>query len=118
MTPRLRQHRNLLHWRYRGEFGGNPPRGLKVHSTTPAPGEQPGAYALQMDSYRNLDDAERLRAKVSMLGIDARSRLLAIDADKLHRVLISQIRDLPKLNAALRELRAAGIDAIICQVGE
>lgn len=86
--------------------------------STPAPVEQPGAYVLQVGSYRNRDDAERLRAKVVKLGIDARVQHVAIDADELHRVLIGPIRDLTKLNATRRELRAAGIDAIMYQVAE
>ncbi|HXC60867.1 MAG TPA: SPOR domain-containing protein [Steroidobacteraceae bacterium] len=86
--------------------------------TTPAPVEQPGAYVLQVGSYRNRDDAERLRAKVAKLGIEARVQHVAIDADELHRVLIGPIRDLAKLNATRRELRAASIDAIMYQVAE
>jgi len=86
--------------------------------TTPAPVEQPGAYVLQVGSYRNRDDAQRLRDKVVKLGIEAHVQHVSIDADELHRVLIGPIRDLPKLNATRRELRAASIDAIMYQVAE
>jgi len=86
--------------------------------TTPAPVEQPGAYVLQVASFRNRDDAERMRAKVAKLGIDARVQHVAIDADEFHRVLIGPIRDLVKLNATRRDLRAASIDAIMYQVAE
>jgi cell division protein FtsN len=96
-----------------------PEKGSNAHrDTTPAPVEQPGAYVLQVGSYRNRDDAERLRAKVAKLGIDARVQHVAIDADELHRVLIGPLRDLAKLNATRRELRAASIDAIMYQVAE
>ena len=52
--------------------------------------EQPGAYVLQVGSYRNRDDAERLRAKVAKLGIEARVQHVAIDADELHRIYARQ----------------------------
>lgn len=85
---------------------------------TAAPVEKPGAYVLQVGSYRNAADAERLRAKVAKLGIEARVQRVAIDTDALHRVLIGPFRDLGKLNSTRQELRAADIDAIVIPLGE
>jgi cell division protein FtsN len=86
--------------------------------TASAPVERPGAYVLQVGSFRNRDDAERLRAKVAKLGIDARVQHVTIDTDELHRVLIGPVRDLDRLNAMRRELRAAAIDVSVYQVAE
>jgi len=86
--------------------------------TTTAPVEQPGAYVLQVGSYRNPTDAERVRGQLSKQGIDATVQRVAVDSDVWHRVRIGPFRDLDRLNATRRELRAAGIDAIMYRVGE
>ena len=86
--------------------------------TTSAPVVQPGAYVLQVGSYKNETEAERVRGQLSKLGIDATLQRVAIDADVRHRVRIGPFRDLDRLNATRRELRAAGIDAIMYRVGE
>jgi cell division protein FtsN len=78
------------------------------------PVEQPGAYVIQVGSYRNLPDAERLRLQLQKLGIDATIQ----HADSWHRVRIGPFRDLAKLNTIRRELRAADIDAIVMRVGD
>jgi cell division protein FtsN len=80
--------------------------------------EQPGAYVLQVGSYRNPDDAERLRSKIDKLGIEAKVQHVSIDTDELHRVLVGPIRDLGKLNSTRRELRAADFDVVMYRVGD
>ncbi|HMA12322.1 MAG TPA: SPOR domain-containing protein [Steroidobacteraceae bacterium] len=86
--------------------------------TSQADVEQPGAYVLQVGSYRNRDEAERVRSKVEKLGIEAKVQHVSIDADELHRVLVGPIRDLPRLNATRRELRAANFDVLMQRVGD
>jgi cell division protein FtsN len=93
--------------------GKTPPR-----DTAQATVEQPGAYVLQVGSYRNRDDAERLRSKLDKLGIEAKVQHVSIDADELHRVLVGPIRDLGKLNSTRRELRAADFDVVMYRVGD
>jgi cell division protein FtsN len=80
--------------------------------------EQPGAYVLQVGSYHNLPDAERLRAKLAKQGIDATVQRVAVDADVWHRVRIGPFRDLAKLNDTRRGLRAADVDAIVIRLGD
>lgn len=88
----------------------------KGRAAAPAPAarpvEQPGAYVIQAGSYRNLPDAERLRSQLAKLGIEAAIQ----HADSWHRVRIGPLRDLEKLNAIRRELRAADIDAFVVRV--
>lgn len=80
--------------------------------------EQPGAYVLQVGSYRNRDEAERVRSKMEKLGIEAKVQHVSIDTDELHRVLVGPIRDLDQLNATRRELRAADFDVMMQRVGD
>jgi cell division protein FtsN len=82
------------------------------------PVAQPGSYVLQVGSYRNRPDAERLRDKLGKLGVDATVQHVSIDADEWHRVRIGPLNDLGKLNSTRRQLRAADIDAIIYRVGD
>ncbi|MFO1503672.1 MAG: SPOR domain-containing protein [Steroidobacteraceae bacterium] len=97
---------------------GVPEKGKPQRDTAQAQVEQPGAYVLQVGSYRNRDEAERVRSKVEKLGIEAKVQHVSIDTDELHRVLVGPIRDLGKLNATRRELRAADFDVMMQRVGD
>lgn len=92
------------------------PKGREAAAAPPASRvvEQPGAYVIQAGSYRNQPDAERVRSQLAKLGIAATIQ----NADNWHRVRIGPFRDLAKLNATTRELRAADIDAIVMRVGD
>lgn len=83
-----------------------------------APVEQPGAYVLQVGSYRGQAEAEQLRAKLAKQGIDAAVQKVAIDADTWYRVRIGPFRDLARLNTTRRGLRAADVDAIVIRLGD
>lgn len=80
--------------------------------------ERAGTYVLQVGSYRNLPDAERLRERLSRQGIDAQIQRVAVDADVWHRVRIGPYRDLSRLNAMREELRASDIDSLLIRVGD
>lgn len=82
------------------------------------PVTQPGAYVLQVGSYRNRPDAERLAEKLSKLGIEASVQHVSIDTDEWYRVRIGPVSDLDKLNAIRKTLRAADIDALRVRVGD
>jgi cell division protein FtsN len=86
--------------------------------TTSAPVEQPGAYVLQVGSYKNEAEAERVRGQLAKQGIEATVQRVAVDADVWHRVRIGPFRDLARLNATRKELRAAGIDIMMLRVGD
>jgi cell division protein FtsN len=92
------------------------PKGRDARVAAPASRvvEQPGAYVVQAGSYRNQPDAERVRSQLAKLGIAATIQ----NADNWHRVRIGPFRDLAKLNAVTRELRAANIEAIVMRVGD
>ena len=79
---------------------------------------QPGAYVLQVGSYRNQPDAERLREKLGKLGVEAGVQHVTIDTDEWYRVRIGPISDLPKLNAVRKQLHTADIDAVIYRAGD
>jgi len=80
--------------------------------------ERPGVYVLQVGSYRNESDADRVREQLSKGGIDAKVQRVAVDTDVWHRVRIGPITKLDELNKLRKQLQAADIDAIVIRVGD
>jgi cell division protein FtsN len=80
--------------------------------------ERPGVYVLQAGSYRNEADADRVRAQLSMQGIDAKVQRVAVDSDVWHRVRIGPITKLDDLNKLRKQLQAADVDALVIRVGD
>ena len=80
--------------------------------------ERPGVYVLQVGSYRNESDADRVREQLSREGIDAKVQRVAVDADVWHRVRIGPITKLEDLNKLRKQLQAADVDAIVIRVGD
>ncbi len=80
--------------------------------------ERPGVYVLQAGSYRNEADADRVRAQLSMQGIDAKVQRVAVDSDVWHRVRIGPITRLDELNRLRKQLQAAEVDALVIRVGD
>ena len=73
---------------------------------------------LQPGAYRNLEEAERLQAKLARLGVSASVQRVSIDTDVFHRVRVGPIADLGELNRIRGKLRAADIDAVLIRVGD
>ncbi len=80
--------------------------------------ERPGIYVLQVGSYRNESDADRVSQQLSKVGIDAKVQRVAVDTDVWHRVRIGPITKLDELNKLRKQLQAADIDAIVIRVGD
>jgi len=80
--------------------------------------EQPGVYFLQAGSYRDFNEADRVRAQLARQDIQASVQRVAVDADVWHRVRIGPIRDLAQLNRLRQQLQAADIDTLVIRVGD
>jgi cell division protein FtsN len=80
--------------------------------------ERPGVYVLQAGSYRNQEDAERVRTQLSLQGIDAKVQRVAVDNDVWHRVRIGPISDINELNRVRKQLQAAEVDGLVIRVGD
>lgn len=79
---------------------------------------KPGAYILQAGSFRNLADADRVRALIALQGVESKIQKVTIDTDTWHRVRIGPITDLRKLEETRSKLRQAQIEALVIRVGE
>lgn len=82
------------------------------------PIERPGVYVLQPGVFRNLEEAERLQAKLLRLGVQSTVQRVAIDADVVHRVRIGPISELATLNRTRAILQRAEIDTVVIRVGD
>jgi cell division protein FtsN len=83
-----------------------------------APVEQPGTYFLQVGSYRDAAVAERIRAQLEKLTIEATVQRVAVDNDVWHRVRIGPIRELSQLNRLRQRLQAADLDSLVIRVDD
>lgn len=79
--------------------------------------ETPGSYVLQVGSYRNFADADRVRAQLALQGVESKIQKVSIDADTWHRVRIGPISNLNKLEETRRKLREAQVDALVIKMG-
>ena len=75
--------------------------------------EEPGSYLLQAGSFGAAADADRLQASLALRGIESHVQRVTIDGAVFHRVRIGPISDLEALNRTRRQLRNAGIDALL-----
>ena len=80
--------------------------------------DRPGIYFLQAGSYRDGLEAERIRAQLGKLGIDASVQRVAVDADVWHRVRVGPIRDLALLNRLRAQLRQSDLDSLLIRVDD
>jgi cell division protein FtsN len=78
--------------------------------------EEPGRYVLQVGSFAKLDDADRRRANLALLGIESRIQRVTIDEDVFHRVRIGPIDELAELNRIRARLRSARVESLLMKV--
>ena len=80
----------------------------------PAPSNQ---YLLQVGSFSEAVDAERLKANLALLGIQARIQRVQINgADTWHRVRAGPYDSLDSVNAARRNLSANNVESMVLRV--
>jgi len=96
-----------------------PEKEKDVHPDVRAvPETRRGTYVLQAGSYRNLADAERVRAQLALQGVEATIQKVSVDSDTWHRIRIGPIANLDELNRLRTKLRKADVDALVIRVGD
>lgn len=85
--------------------------------TGKTPVAQPGAYVLQVASFQHYSDADAMKAKLALLGIEAKIQQVKVDnGESWNRVRIGPISDLAKLNATRKTLAAHHIEPLLIRV--
>lgn len=77
------------------------------------PGETDGRYVIQVGSFRDFADADRIKAELALMGIVAHLREVAIDDATWHRVRVGPFDSLRETDRVKRELQAADYDALV-----
>ena len=79
--------------------------------------EQPGTYLLQAGSFRSGGQAEQLRARLGLLGLETSTQAIeGANGQTWHRVRVGPFSNLRELNAARTLLQKNGVDAILIRL--
>jgi cell division protein FtsN len=79
--------------------------------------DTPGIYVLQAGSFSSNSDADRMKARLAMLGIASRIQKVSVDDKDYHRVRIGPVDSLDRLNTLRSQLRDAQVDIMVIRVG-
>lgn len=77
-----------------------------------------GTYVLQAGSYKNFADADRIRARLALQGVESKVQKVSVDNDTWHRIRIGPISKLDELNRLRTILRKADVDVLVIRVGD
>ena len=72
-----------------------------------------GEYILQVGSFRELKQADQLKAKLALKGLTANIQSVKINNSTWHRVRIGPINNLTRLSETRRRLKESGIHSIV-----
>ncbi|HEX4152888.1 MAG TPA: SPOR domain-containing protein [Steroidobacteraceae bacterium] len=86
--------------------------------TRAVPETRSGTYVLQAGSYKNFADADRVRAKLALQGVESKVQKVSVDNDTWHRIRIGPISKLDELNRLRSILRKADVDVLVIRVGD
>lgn len=76
-----------------------------------------GPYLLQVGSFRSGDDADSLRAEVTLLGLEASVQKVTVDEVTWHRVRVGPYDSAREADGARRRLLENGFEAMILRGG-
>ena len=87
----------------------------------PTPKEKPAAadgasYLVQIASFRQASDAERLKAKLALLGVQAKLQQVTVNGKAYHRVRAGPYKGKQKVNKTRSMLSSNGLDSIAIKV--
>ena len=71
-------------------------------------------YILQVASFRSYEEADRLKANLSLMGLDASIQTVTADGKgTVHRVRVGPYSDMAKVNEAKRRLKEYSLEPIV-----
>lgn len=73
----------------------------------------PSNFILQLGAFKNIADAEALKAKVAFIGLTAKIQSVDVNQTRWHRVRIGPFKSGRKADIVLQNLEKNGFDAII-----
>ena len=80
--------------------------------------EAPGTYLLQAGSFKSQPQADQLKAKLALLGLQSDIQTVTVNnTETWHRVRVGPYNDLAALNTARARLKENQLEAILLRVG-
>jgi len=74
------------------------------------------SYRLQAGSFRKMSDADRQKAKLAMLGVEAEIQKANSQGTTFYRVLTQPVADKSSLNSQRKLFQQNGINSLVVQV--
>ncbi|MEO7387225.1 MAG: SPOR domain-containing protein [Gammaproteobacteria bacterium] len=84
----------------------------------PPPVSVPGTYVVQAGAFPNVAEADKVKARLALLGIVAEIQSAEANGELFHRVRIGPVENLDELNRLRAQLRQNGIEYLVIPVGE
>lgn len=97
---------------------GDKPQGDTAGGTKTEPADDKWTYFLQAGAFREAGDAENTRAKLALLGFEARITERPSDTGTLYRVRIGPFTQLETMNRMRSKLTDNGIDAAVVRTAK
>lgn len=93
------------------------PKARSAKTARPEPGERGVSYVLQAAAYTNVEDADRLKAKLVLNGLEPHIEKIVVgDKGTYYRVRLGPYSSLDSLDAASNKLGGLGIKAMRIRV--
>jgi len=80
--------------------------------------EEPGIYMLQAGSFRQYQEADRMKASLALLGVKADIQKVQVNSDTWHRVRVGPFRDTAELNKVRERLHGNQIQTLLMKLPE
>ncbi|MEF8833669.1 MAG: SPOR domain-containing protein [Halofilum sp. (in: g-proteobacteria)] len=92
---------------------GSPADSGEADTGTAPPPESDGRYYLQAGSFQKAEQADRMKARISLLGLDVEIQKVDINGEQWHRVRAGPFTDATRLKDAQKRLRGDDIDYLV-----
>jgi len=84
-------------------------------STTQQQADYKGGYLLQAGSFQQFNEADTLKARLALIGVEANIQSVDVNKTKWHRVQIGPSNDRKALENLRKRLKSSQIDTILLQ---
>ena len=89
-----------------------------VRPAAPPPVSRPGTYVIQAGAFPNFADADKVKARLALLGVESLIQTAQANGSVFHRVRIGPIENLDEINRLRTRLGQNGIEYQVIPVGE
>jgi len=85
-------------------------------SNGPTAAPEDARYLLQVGSFRDMDDADQLKARLALLGVVARVQSVTVNDATWHRVRVGPVNSAREADEMRNRLADNGIDSLVMKV--